>query len=87
MADAPGAAPAGAPFTTRGHSLHAFFGLLTVSQASLQKALARQLVGGEQIAQLRIKSHSRWSDVLLTVLTAGLLVPRTVTFQGVIVGR
>jgi hypothetical protein len=87
MAGAPGEAPAGAPFKTRSHSVHGLFGLITVSQASLQKALARQLVGGQQIAQLRIKSRSRWSDVLFTVLTAGLLVPRTVTFEGIIVGR
>ena len=43
-----------------------------------------QLLGGNQVANLTIKSRSRWSDVLLTVLTAGLVVPRTVTFQGVI---
>jgi hypothetical protein len=87
MAAAPGEVPAGAPFKTRSHSVHGLFGLLTVSQASLQKSLARQLVGGQQVAQLRIKVKSRWSDVLFTVLTAGLIVPRTVTYEGVIVGR
>ena len=87
MAAAPGDAGAGTPFSTRAHSMHALFGLVTLSHADLQKALARQLVGGEQIAQLRITAKSRWSDVLLTVLTLGLLVPRTVTYQGVIIGR
>jgi hypothetical protein len=87
MAAAPGEAPQGTPFKTRTHSLHAIFGLLTVGHPNLQKALARQLVGGQGIAQLRIKTTSRWSDVLVTVLTAGLLVPRTVTYEGVIVGR
>ena len=87
MGAAPGEAPEGAPFKTRTHSVHAMWGLLTVSQANLQKALARQLVGGQQVAQLKIKTKSRWSDVLLTVLTAGLLVPRTVTYEGVIIGR
>jgi hypothetical protein len=67
--------------------VHGLFGLITLSQANLQKALARQLVGGQQIAQVKIKSTSRWSDVLLTLLTAGLLVPRTVTYEGVIIGR
>ena len=87
MAAAPGDAGAGAPFKTRSHTVHGLFGLVTISQANLQKALARQLVGGQQVAQLRIKSKSRWSDILFTVLTAGLVIPRTVTFEGVILGR
>lgn len=87
MATAPGEAVSGEPFKTRSHTVHALFGVVTLSQASLQKALARQLVGGQQVAQLKIKSSSRWSDVLFTLLTAGLLVPRTVTYEGVIIGR
>jgi hypothetical protein len=87
MAAAPGEATEGAPFKTRAHTIHGLFGLVTISQANLQKALARQLVGGQQVAQLRIKSKSRWSDILFTVLTAGLVIPRTVTFEGVILGR
>lgn len=87
MGAAPGEVPQGTAFKTNSHTVHAFWGLLTLSQASLQKALARQLVGGQQVAQLKIRSHSRWSDVLLTVLTVGILTPRTVTYQGVIIGR
>jgi hypothetical protein len=33
---------------------------------------------------VKIKVRSRWSDVLFTVLTAGLIVPRTVTYEGVV---
>jgi hypothetical protein len=87
MAVAPGEAAQGTPFKTQAHTMHALFGLVTLSQASLQKALARQLVGGQQVAQLRIRIKSRWSDVLLTGLTLGLLAPRTVTYEGVIIGR
>jgi hypothetical protein len=87
MAAAPGEAPQGTPFKTSSHSFHALFGVLTVGHANLQKSLARQLVGGQGVAQLRITTKSRWSDVLVTVLTAGLLVPRTVTYEGVIIGR
>lgn len=87
MAAAPGEAPQGTPFKARAHTMHALFGLLTLSQANLQKALARQLVGGQQVAQLQIRIKSRWSDILLTGLTLGLLTPRTVTYQGVIIGR
>lgn len=87
MAAAPGEVPQGTPFKAQSHTVHALFGLVPLSQANLQKALARQLVGGQQIAQLRIKVKSRWSDILLTGLTLGLLAPRTVTYEGVIIGR
>ena len=87
MAAAPGDPVSGEHFKTRSHTVHALFGLVTLSQASLQNALARQLVGGQQVAQLRIKTSSRWNDVLFTLLTVGLLVPRTVTYEGVIIGR
>jgi hypothetical protein len=87
MAAAPGEAQAGTAFKTQTHTVHAFFGLVTLSQANLQKSLARELVGGQQVTQLRIKIKSRWSDLLLTGLTLGLIVPRTVTYEGVIIGR
>jgi hypothetical protein len=87
MAAAPGDAASGTPFKTSSHSVYGMWGLITISQANLQKELARQLVGGQQITQLKIKTKSRWSDLLFTVLTAGLIVPRTVRFEGVIIGR
>jgi hypothetical protein len=33
---------------------------------------------------VKIRVRSRWSDVLFTVLTAGILVPRTVTVEGIV---
>ena len=87
MGVAPGEAVTGAPFKVNTHTVHAFWGLIPLSQANLQKALARQLVGGQQVAQLKIKTKSRWSDVLLTALTLGIVAPRTVTYEGVIIGR
>ncbi len=77
----------GTRFKTSAHSVHGFFGLVTISQPSLQKALARQLVGGQQITQVRITTRSRWSDLLITGLTLGLIAPRTVTYEGVVIGR
>jgi len=53
-------------------------------EPSLRKALAAQLGGASGIADLKIKVRSRWSDLLFTVLTAGLIVPRSVTFEGVV---
>jgi hypothetical protein len=87
MAGAPGEAVTGTPFKVNTHTVHAFWGLIPLAQADLQKALARQLVGGQQVAQLKIKIKSRWSDVLLTALTLGVVAPRTVTYEGVIIGR
>lgn len=87
MATPPADLPEGTAFRTSSHTVHGLFGLITISQANLQKGLSQQLVGGTGVAQLKITTRSRWSDVLISVLTLGLIVPRTVTYQGVIIGR
>ena len=73
-------------FRSSGKSVHLLFGLFTISQANLQKALARQLVGGQQVSGVKITTKSRWFDVLLTGITLGVVVPRTVIFEGVVSG-
>lgn len=85
------AAPAGQPaqgirFRVTSHAVYGLWGLASIKQPSLRKALAAQLAGGSGIADLRIKVRSRWTDVLVTVLTAGPIVPRAVTFEGVVTG-
>lgn len=87
MAAAPGDVPPGKPFKMTAHTVHGLFGLVTISQASLRKGLSTQLVGADQVANLKIRSKSRWFDVIVTGLTLGLVVPRTVTFEGVVIGR
>jgi hypothetical protein len=87
MAVAPGDTTQGTPFRSTAHTVHGLFGLVTVSQANLRKSLARQLVGGEGISNLKIRTKSGWLDVLVTGLTLGLIVPRTVVYTGVITGR
>ena len=87
MATTPGQAVEGTPFKTTAHSVHGIFGLVSISQANLQKALSRQLVGGQGVTNLKIKTKSRWLDVLVTGLTLGMIVPRTVVFEGVVTGR
>ena len=87
MAAAPGDLPAGKPFQTTSHTVHGLFGLVTISDANLKKSLAQQLVGGTGVAQLKITTKSRFWDMLFTGLTLGLIVPRTVIYQGVIIGR
>jgi hypothetical protein len=64
--------------------VYGFWGIAKLKQPSLRKALAAQLGGGTGVANVKIKTRSRFSDVLFTVLTVGLVVPRTVTFEGVV---
>ena len=71
-------------FSVSGKSVFGFWGLVKYKEPSLRKALAAQLSGGSSVAGLRIRVRSRWSDVLITGLTLGLIVPRSVTFEGVV---
>jgi hypothetical protein len=79
-----GQPPRGARFRVTSRAVYGLWGLATIKQPSLRKALAAQLAGGSGIANVKIKVRSRWSDVLITALTAGLIVPRAVTFEGVV---
>ncbi len=87
MSAPPGDVPPGKAFKVSAHTVHGLFGIVTFSQANLRKGLAGQLVGGEQVANLKIKSKSRWFDLVITGLTLGLVIPRTVTYEGVVIGR
>jgi hypothetical protein len=58
-----------------------------VAQPSLEDVLAGQVGTGTRITNLRVKARSRWSDLLITGLTLGLVVPRSVTLEGVVVGQ
>jgi hypothetical protein len=84
MASPAGQPPEGSRFRVTSHALFAFWGVAKIKEPSLRKALAAQLGGGSGIADLKIKVKSTWSDVLITVLTAGLIVPRAVTYEGVV---
>ncbi|HYT99645.1 MAG TPA: hypothetical protein VEK85_04675 [Gemmatimonadales bacterium] len=81
------AAPAdsGIPFLVTKHPVYLLAGLLPVSQPNLEDVLAGQVGTGARIENLRIRVRSRWSDLLVTGLTLGLIVPRSVTFEGVVV--
>ena len=86
MATPATAAPPGNEFHLSEKAVFLLWGAVTASEPSLQKALAGQLVGGASVANLRVGTSSKFTDILITVLTAGLIVPRTVTFDGVVVG-
>jgi hypothetical protein len=84
LASPAGQPPQGARFRVTSRAVYGLWGLASIKRPSLRKALAAQLAGGRGIADLKIKVRSRWSDVLITALTAGLIVPRAVTFEGVV---
>jgi hypothetical protein len=84
LASPAGQPPAGSRFSVTSHAVYALWGLAKLKEPSLRKALAAQIAGGTGVADLKIKVRSRWSDVLITALTAGLIVPRAVTFEGVV---
>ncbi|MGB7213310.1 MAG: hypothetical protein WBC97_11875 [Gemmatimonadales bacterium] len=76
----------GIPFQVRATQVWFAWGLLSVNEPTLKEALAAQLIGGKSVADVKIRTHSKLTNILVTVLTGGLLVPRTVEFDGVIVG-
>jgi hypothetical protein len=86
LATAAGQRVEGSRFRVTSRALYGFWGLVKLKDPSLRKALAAQLGGASGIANLRIKVSSKWSDVLFTTLTAGLIVPRAVTFEGIVTG-
>ena len=85
LSSAAGAPPAGNSFSVTSHAVYGLWGLVRLSQPSLKKALAAQLVGGKAISDVRVHVRSRFGDLIITALTLGLVVPRSVTFEGVVV--
>ncbi len=84
----PAQSPAtGTPFRVTKHPIHVLLGLFTVSEPKLEDLLAGQLGAGASIASLRIHVRTGWTDLLVTALTLGLVAPRSVTYEGVVVGR
>jgi hypothetical protein len=77
----------GTPFKVSQHATYLFYGALPVAMPSLATVVGGQVADGTGVADLRVKVRSRWNDLLVTVLTLGLVVPRTVTFEGVVVRR
>ena len=77
--------PQGASFRVTKHPVFLMWGLVAASRPNAEDVLAGQAGTGSRIANLRIKVRARWTDLLVTALTAGLISPRSVTFEGVVV--
>lgn len=82
LASAPGGTPCAVEFRRSQKAVWVLWGLLPASRPSLQQVLAGQVTGSQTVADLRIRVRPRLVDLLVTGLTAGLIVPRTVTFEG-----
>ncbi|MEP7326391.1 MAG: hypothetical protein ABI836_10620 [Gemmatimonadota bacterium] len=77
--------PDGDAFHVSTHAVYGLWGLAQLKSPSVRKILAGQLVGNNSLSEVKIRVRSRWSDVLISALTLGLVVPRTVTVEGVVV--
>lgn len=77
----------GTPFSVTSRAVYGLWGLVKFSEPSLRKTLAAQLVGATEVADVRIKVRSKFTDLLVTGLTLGLIVPRAVTIEGVVVQK
>ena len=75
----------GTAFRVTKHPVFLLWGLAGASRPNAEDVLAGQVGTGARVANLRIKVRSRWSDLLVTGLTAGLISPRSVTFEGSVV--
>lgn len=82
MAEPAGQQPEGTEFTITKKAVFLLFGLRRVSSPSLESVLAGQLLDAGEVRNLQIKVRSRFIDIFVTILTAGLVVPRSVTFHG-----
>ena len=87
MAESAQTPPQGTAFSVSKHPVFLLWGLAGAARPNAEDVLAGQLGTGARVANLRIKVRSRFSDLLVTVLTAGLISPRSVTFEGVVVPR
>jgi hypothetical protein len=89
LAGSPQEADSGTAFRVTKHATYLLAGLVSLSQPNLEDVLAGQVGAGAgaRIAKLRVKARSRWNDLLVTALTIGLVVPRSVTFEGVVVAK
>lgn len=75
----------GEHFEVTSRAVWGLWGLVQLSRPDLRKALAHQVGEGAAVADIRIKSKARFSDILFTVITVGLLSTRSVTVEGTVV--
>jgi hypothetical protein len=87
LAGSGGPAVEGTRFSVTSRAVYGLWGLARLSEPSLRKTLAAQLLDGKEITNVRVRVRSKFSDLLITGLTLGLIVPRAVTIEGVVVDQ
>lgn len=85
MAGTPQAAPSGTAFHVTRHPVFLLYGIARVGSPDLEDVLSGELGTGAAVQNLRIKVSTSATDLLFTVITLGVIAPRTVTFEGEIV--
>jgi hypothetical protein len=85
LASAPGTQACTTPFRRSDKAVFLLWGMIPASRPNLQQALASQVTGTAAVRDLRLTVRSRFSDVLFTIISGGLIVPRSVTFDGCVV--
>lgn len=86
LAEAATAPPQGTAFRITRHPVYFLWGALGAAAPNLEDLLAGQVGTGTRITNVRIHLRSSFTDVLVTILTGGLIAPRSLTFEGVVVG-
>lgn len=87
LASAAQAPDSGEAFQVTRHPVFLLWGAFAAGSPSIEDVLAGQLGTGARVANLRIRVHSSLSDLFFTALTLGLVVPRSVTFEGTVVQK
>ena len=85
MAESAQNPPQGEAFHITRKPVLLLWGLIGTSRPNAENILAGQVGTGSRVANLKIKIRMRLGDLIVTGLTLGLVNPRTVTFEGVVV--
>ena len=85
MAESGQTPPQGEAFHITKKPVFLLWGLIGASRPNAENILAGQVGTGARVANLKIKLRMRLTDLIVTGLTLGLINPRTVTFEGVVV--
>lgn len=80
----PGGTVPGDSFTVSGHAVYLFWGLAALRQPDLRQTLAGQLGAGAGVQDLTIHTHAGITDVLVSLLTLGVVSTTSVTYSGVV---
>ena len=85
MAESGQSPPQGEAFHITRRPVFLLWGLIGASRPNAENILAGQVGTGARVANLKIKLRMRLGDLIVTGLTLGLVNPRTVSFEGVVV--